>query len=71
MNVIDLNQSAIRKPCRQRLTLPSSSSPQFSAPPYNITEAVHALYPPTPSSLSTVNETRDFHIPQIYPHAIP
>ena len=32
---------------------------------------MHALYPPTPSSLTTINETRDIHIPQFYLHAIP
>ena len=32
---------------------------------------MHALYPPTPSSLSTINETCDIHIRQFYPQAIP
>ena len=32
---------------------------------------MHALYPPTPFSLTTINETRDIHIPQFYPDAIP
>ena len=67
---IDLTQNATRMPIQQRHTLPSSSTPQFSAPPYNITEAMHAFYLPTPSSLSTINETRDIHIRQFSPHAL-
>ena len=74
MHAIHLTTNAIRMPTHERLTLPSTTTPQFSAPPpppYNIHAAMHALYAPTPSSLITINETRDIHIPQFYPHAIP
>ena len=32
---------------------------------------MHALYPPTPSPLTTINETREIHILQFHPHAFP
>ena len=68
---IDLTTNATRMPIPQRLALLSISTLQFSALPYNIQEAMHALYPPTTSSITTINETRDIHIPQFYLHAIP
>ena len=71
MYPIDLTINATRMPLHQRLTLPSTSTSQFSAHPYNIDEAMHTLYPPTPYSLTTVIETRDVHSPHSYPHAIP
>ena len=33
-------------------------------------EAKHALCPTTPSSLTTIIETRDIHNPQFYTHAV-
>ena len=36
-----------------------------------MTEAMHTFYSPTPSTLTTVNETGDIHIRQICLHAIP
>ena len=71
MHALDLTSNATRMPIHQQPTLPSTSTHQFSALPYNIHEAMHAIYPPTPSSLTTTNETRYIHNPQFYPHAIP
>ena len=71
LHAIDLTANSTRMPIHQQLTVPSTSTPQFSAAPYNIHEAMHALCPPTPSSLTSINETRDIHIPQFYLHAIP
>ena len=71
MHAIDLTQYATSVSIHQQLTLPFSSTPQLSAPPNNITEIKHALYPPTPSSLATIIEIRDIQIPQLCPHNIP
>ena len=71
MHAIDLTTNSTRMPNHERLTLIFTSTPQFSAPPCNIHEAMHSLYPLTPSSLPTTNETRGIHNPQFYPHAIP
>ena len=63
--------NATRMPNHQRLTLSSTSTPQFSTPPFNMHEVMHALYLPKPSSLNTINELRNIHILQFYSHAIP
>ena len=38
MLAIDVTPNATHMPIHQRLTLPSTSTPQFSPPPYNIHE---------------------------------
>ena len=55
-------------PIYPQLTLPSSSTSHFSAPPYNINDAMNAFYPPTLPCLTTTENTRDIHIRRLYPH---
>ena len=61
MYVVDVIQSSARMPNYQRLLRPPSSKPQISAPSYNNTEPMHALYPSALSSLDTVVHPSSIH----------
>ena len=52
-------------PIHQRLTIPSSPLPQFSAAPNWITEATRPLCPHTPPSPITIKESSDIRNPQL------
>ena len=66
----DNHSSTIRTPYHQRLTLPTNTL-QFTTPPDNSHEELQKLYPLSSSVKTSINETRDTNIPQIYPHSCP
>ena len=68
MHAMDLSTIANRMSIHQRLTLLSTSTFQFSASLYNINKAMHALYPLTLSSHTTISETLDIQMLQFFTH---
>ena len=71
IHAVDITLKSARMPNMQQLTLLFSSTPQTSAHLYNITEDMHALPPPTSSSLHTIFESRDIRDTKLYPDAVP